>query len=194
MTKDLKMIIATLIISCLTLIVVSVGLFLSIKSNRSVLTTISNFDEAINTKLENIKSEILSKIQDFNISTHSKVDITKTEIQTTVKDNTKFVYEELITKANESDINNHSAIESAKKAVLQSLEPKMNELKTDTQSSIASLKDETIHYLQKLSSDINSKVDTALQTQEKYQTELINEVKTKFSKIIDEIKSPLTLD
>ncbi len=66
---------------------------------------------------------------------------------------------------------------------MESLEPKMNELKT-----------ETTLYLQKLTTDINSKVDTALQAQEKQQTELINEVKNKFSKIIEEIKSPLTLD
>ena len=177
------MIIATLIISCLTLIAVSVGLFLNFKSNRNTLTTIVNFEEAMTTKVENVKKEILSKIQDFHNSTHSKVDTTKTEIQTTVKDNSKFVHEELITKAKESDVNNYNAIEAAKKSVLESLESKMNELKT-----------ETTLYLQKLTTDINSKVDTALQAQEKQQTELINEVKNKFSKIIEEIKSPLTLD
>ena len=188
------MIIATLIISCLTLIAVSVGLFLNLKSNRTTLTTIANFEEAITTKVENIKSEILSKIQDFNSSTHTMVDTTKTEIQTTVKDNSKFVHEQLITNAKESDVNNYNAIESAKKAILESLEPKMNELKTETLSSLASLKSETNQYIQKLSTDINAKIDTALQAQEKQQTELINEVKNKFSKIIEEIKSPLTLD
>ena len=86
------MIIATLIISCLTLIAVSVGLFLNLKSNRNTLTTIANFEEAITTKVENVKTEILSKLQDFNSSTHSKVDTAKTEIQATVKDNSKFVH------------------------------------------------------------------------------------------------------
>ena len=100
----------------------------------------------------------------------------------------------VIIKAKESDVNNYNAIEAAKKAVLESLEPKMNELKTETQSSLETLKSETNQHLQKLSTDISSKVDTALQAQEKQQTELINEVKNKFSKIIEEIKSPLTLD
>lgn len=188
------MILTTLIFSCLTLIAVSVGLFLNFKSNRKTLTTIANFEEAITTKVENVKSEILLKIQDFHNSTHSKVDTIKTEIQTTVLDNSKFVHEELIIKTKESDVNNYNAIEAAKKAVLESLEPKMNELKTETQSSLETLKSETNQHLQKLSTDINSKVDTALQAQEKQQTELINEVKNKFSKIIEEIKSPLTLD
>lgn len=194
MTKDLKMIIITLIISCLTLIAVSVGIFLNFKSNRSTLTTIANFELAITAKVEDVKTEVLSKIQDFHNSTHSKVDTTKTEIQTTVKENFNFVHEELITKAKESDVNNYNAIQSAKKAVLESLEPKMNELNTETQSSLVTLKSETNQYLQKLSTDINSKIDLALLSQEKQQTELINEVKNKFSKIIEEIKSPLTLD
>lgn len=188
------MIIATLIISCLTLIVVSVGLFLNYKSNQKTLTTIANFDESITAKIEDVKSEILFKIQDFHTSTHSMVDTTKSEIQTTVKDNSKFIHEELITKAKESDVNTYNAIEAAKKAVLESLESKMNDLKIETQSSFETLKNETHQYSQKLSTDINSKVDTALQAQEKQQTELINEVKNKFSKIIEEIKSPLTLD
>jgi hypothetical protein len=173
------MILTTLIISCLTLIVVSVGLFLNLKSNRNIMTTIANFEESITAKVESVKSEISSKIQDFNDSTHSKFDTTKTEIQTTVKDNSKFVHEKLITTAKESDLNNYNAIESAKKVVIESLEHKMNE---------------TNLHLQKNSSDINSKVDMALQAQEKQQSELINEVQTKFSKIIEEIKSPLTLD
>lgn len=188
------MIIVTLIISCLTMIAVGTGLFLNLKSNRKTLTTIADMEEAITKKVENVKSEILSKILELNNSTHSKVDTTKTEIQTTVEDNSKFVHQGLITKAKESDVNNYNAIESAKEAVLESLEPKMNELKTETQTSLISLKSETNQYLQKLSTDINSKVDTALQAQEKQQTELINEVKNKFSKIIEEIKSPLTLD
>lgn len=194
MTKHLKMIIAILIISCITLIALNVGLFLKLKSNRNIFTTITNFEEAITTKVENLKTEILSKIEDLHNRTHSKVETTKTEIQTTVKDNSKFVHEELITKAEESDINNYNAIEAAKKTVLESLEPKMNELKTETKSSLETLKSETNQHLQKLSTDINSKVDTALQAQEKQQAELINEVKNKFSKIIEEIKSPLTLD
>ena len=177
------MILTTLIISCLTLIAISVGLFLNLKSNRNTLTTIANFEEAILGKVENVKSEILSKIIELNNNTHLKVDTTKTEIQTTVNDSSKFVYEQLITKTKESDVNNYNAIESAKKAVLESLEPRINELKTETNL-----------YLQKHSTDINSKVDTALQAQEKQQTELLNEVKNKFSKIIEEIKSPLTLD
>lgn len=177
------MILTTLIISCLTLIAISVGLFLNLKSNRNTLTTIANFEEVILGKVENVKSEILSKIIELNNNTHLKVDTTKTEIQTTVKDSSKFVYEQLITKTKESDVNNYNAIESAKKAVLESLEPRINELKTEINL-----------YLQKHSTDINSKVDTALQAQEKQQTELLNEVKNKFSKIIEEIKSPLTLD
>lgn len=188
------MITATLIISCLTLIAVSVGLFLNLKSNRNTLTTIANFEEMITKKVENVKSEILSKIQELNNSTYSMVDTTKTEIQTMVMDNSKFVHEELITKAKESDVNNSNAIESAKKAVLETLEQKINELKTETQTSLTSLKTETNQYLQKLLTDINSKIDTALQAQEQQQTELINEVKNKFSKIIEEIKNPLTLD
>ena len=194
MTKDLKMIVATLIISCLTLIAVGVGLFLSLKSKHKTLATIADLEETITQNVENVKKEILSKIEELNNSTNSKVDATKTEIQTTVANNSKYVYEELITKAKESDVNNYNAVESAKRAVLESLEPKINELKTETQSSLAALKSETNQYLQKISTDINSKVDTALQAQEKQQAELIDEVKTKFSKIIEEIKSPLTLD
>ena len=66
---------------------------------------------------------------------------------------------------------------------MESLEPKVNDLKA-----------QTTQHLQKLSAEINSKIDAALQAQEQRHTDLINEVKEKFGKIIDEIKSPLTLD
>lgn len=188
------MIVATLIISCLTLIAVSVGLFLNFKLNRNTLTTIANFEEGVMFKVDHLKNEIYSKLQDFNNRTHSQVDATKIEIQTTVEHNSKFIHEEMIAKAKDSEVNNHNSIESAKKAVLDSLEPKMNQIKTETQSSLTSLKNETNQYLQKFITDVNLKVDTALQVQVKQQAELTNEVKNKFSKIIEEIKSPLTLD
>ena len=79
--KDKKMIIATLIISCLTLIAVSVGLFLNFKSNRNTLLAIANFEEAINKNVGDAKNEILTKLQDANNSTNSKLDTSKTEIQ-----------------------------------------------------------------------------------------------------------------
>ncbi len=177
------MIIAILIISCITLIAVCIGLFLNLKANRNTLTIITNFGETTIAKIENLRSEVFSKIEDFNSSTHSNIDITRTAIQTTVKDNSKFMQEELLSKAKESDVNNFNAIESGKKAILESLEPKISELKIEINQ-----------YFQKLSTDINSKVDTALQTQEKQQTGLISEVQNKFNKIIEEIKSPLNLD
>lgn len=188
------MIVATLIISCLILIIVGIAFFLNLKSNRNTLTTIAAFEEAITMKVEEAKTEIFLKIQDSSNSTHTIVDTAKTEIQTTVKDNLKFVHEELITKVKESDVNNYNAIESVKKTVLESLEHKMNELKIETQSSLGSLKIETSEYFQRISDGINAKVDIALHTQERQQSELINEVKTKFSNIIEEIKSPLTID
>jgi hypothetical protein len=177
------MIIATLIISCLTLIAVSVGLFLNYKSNRNTLLTIADFEEAVNKNIEDAKNATLLKLQEINTSTNTKLDTSKTEIQTTVKDNSKFVHEEIAAKVKESDINNYNAITSAKTAVLESLEPKVADLKT-----------ETTQFLQKLSAEVNSKIDTALQAQEQRHTDLINEVKEKFGKIIEEIKSPLTLD
>jgi hypothetical protein len=177
------MIIATLIISCLTLIAVSVGLFLNYKSNRTILLTITNFEEAVNKNIEDAKNATLLKLQEINNSTNSKLDTSKSEIQNTVKDNSKFVHEEIVAKVKESDINNYNAITSAKTAVLESLEPKVADLKT-----------ETTQFLQKLSTEVNSKIDTALQSQEQRHADLINEVKEKFGKIIEEIKSPLTLD
>lgn len=177
------MIIATLIISCLTLISVSVGLFLNYKSNRKTLLTIANFEEAVNKNIENAKNETISKLQEINNNINSKLDVSKTEIQNTVNENSKFVREEIVNKVKESDIDNYKAITSAKTAVLESLEPKVADLKT-----------ETTQYLQKLSTEVNSKIDAALQAQEQRQTDLINEVKEKFGKIIDEIKSPLNLD
>jgi len=177
------MIIATLIISCLTLIAVSVGLFLNYKSNRTILLTITNFEEAVNKNIEDAKNATLLKLQEINNSTNSKLDTSKSEIQNTVKDNSKFVQEEIVAKVKESDINNYNAITSAKTAVLESLEPKVADLKT-----------ETTQFLQKLSTEVNSKIDIALQSQEQRHADLVNEVKEKFGKIIEEIKSPLTLD
>jgi hypothetical protein len=83
----------------------------------------------------------------------------------------------------ESDANNYSAINSSKTAILESLEPKISDLKKETSQSF-----------EKLSVEINAKIDTALQAQEQRQIDLINEVKAKFAKIIEEIKTPLTLD
>jgi hypothetical protein len=174
------MIIATLIISCLTLIVVSVGLFLNYKSTGKTLLTIANFEKAVNKNIEDAKNASLLKAQEINNTTNSKLDTSKSEIQNTVQVNSKFVHEEIVAKVKESDINNYNAITSAKTAVLESLEPKVADLKT-----------ETIQFLQKLSSEVNSKIDTA---QEQRHSDLINEVKEKFEKIIEEIKSPLTLD
>lgn len=177
------MILIILILSGLILIAVCIGLFLNFKSNRNTLLAIANFEEAINKNVEKLKNEVLSKLQDANSSTSSKLDSSKAEIQSTVKDNSKIVHEEIITKAKESDVNNYNAITSAKSAVLESLEPKVIDLKA-----------ETTQHLQKLSTELNSKIDAALQAQEQRQTDLINEVKEKFGKIIEEIKSPLTLD
>ena len=177
------MIIATLIISCLTLIAVGVTLFLNYRSNRNILLTIASFEEVITKNVEDAKIEIFSKLQDANSSTNSKIETSKTEIQNTVKDNSKFVHEEIVSKVKESNINNYNAITFAKTAVLESLEPKVTDLKA-----------ETTQHLQKLSTEFNSKIDAALQAQEQRHTDLINEVKEKFGKIIEEIKSPLTLD
>jgi uncharacterized membrane protein len=177
------MIIATFIISCLTLIAVSVGLLLNYKSNRTVRLTIASFEAAVNKNIEDAKNASLLKLQEINNSTNSKLDTYKSEIQNTVKDNSKYVHEEIVAKVKESGINNYNTITSAKTAVLESLEPKVEDLKT-----------ETIQFLQKLSIEVNLKIDTALQSQEQRNTDLINEVKEKFGKIIEEIKSPLTLD
>ncbi len=162
------MIIITLIISCLTLIAVSVGLFLTHKSTRNILLTIANFETTLNKNVENSKNDIIAKSIEIYNSTVSKFDASKNEIQNVVK---------------ECDTNSHNAITSAKNTILESLEPKVVDLKT-----------ETAQYLQKLSTEVNSKIDAALQAQEQRHTDLINEVKEKFGKIIDEIKSPLTLD
>lgn len=188
------MIIATFIISCLTLIAVSIGIVLTLKSKRSTLATIAQCEQLITARVENVEAEIQFKLQEFTNNVLSRVDTTKAEIQTTVTNNAKFVHEELIAKIKESNINNYNAIESVRKAILESLEPKINELKRENQSSLESLKGETNQYLLKLSVDLNSKVDTALQVHEKQQNELIDEVNTKFGKIIDEIKRPLTID
>lgn len=173
------MITTTLIISCLMLIAVSVGLFLNHKSTSNILLTIANLEDAIFKKVEEAKNETLLNMKEIN----NKLDASKLEIQNTVKDNSKFVHEEIVIKVKESDINNYNAITAAKTAVLESLEPK-----------VANLKAETTQSLQKLSTEINSKFDSALQTQEQRHIDLINEVKEKFGKIIEEIKSPLTLD
>jgi hypothetical protein len=92
------MIIATLIISCLILIAVSIGLFLNYKSNLKTISTITSFEEGISTNIEDLKNEVLLKIKELHTNVHAAVEISKAEIQTTVKDNSKFIHEELVTK------------------------------------------------------------------------------------------------
>lgn len=177
------MLITILVFSISTFLFVGVVLLFNYKTAQKMLSTFAEHEKSTYGLIENSKKELLDKIENLIGEVASKLESAKSEMQTDVKQQTDLLLKEIAIKAQESNVSNQNIVTTAKTSLFETLEPIIKNAALEINAN-----------LERLAADGNIKIESSLRAQEQRQHELSNEIKLKFDAVIDEIKTPLTID
>ena len=186
-----------LVIVSLTFIAVGTGLFLNHKNNLNITAKIVGGQENITQHITSIRNEMVDKIQQLSVDTSSRIEATKIEYISTLNNGIQKMQGDLSQLAKNMENN----ISLSKSETITAILPTLNSVRDELQSTHNKLQKEIVPSLGNMREEIQStyiklqnEIDGQLKNHLQKQNEFANDVNGKFNKIIDEIKSPLTLD
>lgn len=158
------MILTILILEILTIIAIGLGFLKNYHKGKKIKEQLEIFEIKIFQDLSTIKSEHKLKFEELEKSINSKIENTKTT---------------LIEVFEKTSININNNIQTSNLT-----------LQTEFQKTL----DIITKFISESENEIKLKIENSLKYQELQQIKSLDNVEQKFQKIIDEIKSPLSLD
>ena len=189
--------IALLVIVCITFIALSIGLYLNHKNSLIISAKITASQDHVIQDIARLKNEMNEKIQQLRGDTYSRIDASKNECISTINSGMQKIESEIVESGknlrdsiSQSKSETVSSILSALNSVREDLLAAQQKLQKDMVSSHGDMKDQFHVAFNKMQHEIDAQITNSIFKQNEFSLDVNN----KFNKIIDEIKSPLTLD
>ncbi len=187
------MVIAILIIVCLTLVAISVSLFLNNKAMLRTIARIDSLEIKNENDLKNLRAEFSDKLQVSFSEIGNKVDTSSTQLLESIE--TAFsVTSTKVSNAKGELQGNIEKLQNELKEKITEGQLANNKAATVIQDEIISFGTKLNNSLSQVANELKAKHDNVINSQQEWQKNLTTELGSKFNGILEEIKNPLPLD
>lgn len=177
------MLIALLVLICLILITTFLLLFKAYKSETKVLNEISSIKETLDIIISKNQSDTLLKLNELRLTIESLSASSLSNLSSLINSNKGDIISEIQTKTKESDINNYNVINESKNNVIKSIESNTSDIQKTIENKSNQTKSDVLNSFENYNSN-------TINRENQLRKELVESV----DKILQEIKSPLSLD